>query len=81
MLPDEANIIVRIHSYEAFTRFPLHFDIYKIRALIFVSPAILELFSDMYDELGFKKNSKFVIPNFKERNTTLSQKRADGFWL
>ena len=79
MLPDEANIIVRIHSYEAFTRFPLHFDIYKIRALIFVSPAILELFSDMYDELGFKKIPKFVIPNFKERNTTLSQKRADGF--
>ena len=79
MLPDDANIIVRIHSYEAFTRFPLHFDIYKIRALIFVSSAILELFSDMFDEFGFKNIPKFVIPNFKERNTALAQNRTDDF--
>ena len=79
MLPKDAKIIVRIHSYEAFTRFPLEYDKKKIVALIFVSPVIRDIFSDLFDDFGFREIPKFVIPNFRKRDTTLQRKDSTEF--
>jgi hypothetical protein len=79
VLPVGKKIIIRIHSYEAFTRFPIHFDKSKILALVFVSPAIQMVFEDLFNEFGFAAIPKVVIPNFAIRSTDALVSRKPEF--
>lgn len=64
-LPRNTNIVIRCHSYEAFTSFPIYINFSKVSSLIFVSEHIKNIFFELHGR-SIKHVNAHVVPNVRD---------------
>ncbi len=65
-LQEEKPLIVRLHSYEAFTTYPLIANLRRINGLIFIAPQIRKVLTALVGEMALLDTATNVIPNFRD---------------
>ncbi|MEU5717480.1 glycosyltransferase family 1 protein [Streptomyces sp. NPDC020403] len=77
--PGDTRIVVRLHSYEAFTRWPHMTDFSRIDDLIFVAPHVRDLVTSLVPQLrGDTAPRMHVLDNAMELSGFVRPKTADA---
>ena len=62
---DDKMLISRLHSYEAFTAYPLYANLRRVDGLIFIAPHIQEILASLVGKDVLSDTVTRVIPNFR----------------
>ncbi|UAB87863.1 hypothetical protein I5192_11520 [Ruegeria sp. SCSIO 43209] len=65
-LQEEKPLIVRLHSYEAFTAYPLIANFRRINGLVFIAPQIRKVLTALVGEKALLDTVTNVIPNIRD---------------
>lgn len=71
----DARIVVRLHSYEAFTQFPQLMDMAQVDGLVFVAPQVRELVRASAPRIA-QAGATPVIPNINDLSALTAEKDA-----
>src|SRR5690606_8704210 len=59
--PGDTRVVVRLHSYEAFTRWPHMTDFSRVDDLVFVAPHVRDLTASLVPQLRSEKKPRFHV--------------------
>ncbi|RPK64896.1 hypothetical protein EES43_08805 [Streptomyces sp. ADI96-02] len=77
--PGDTRIVVRLHSYEAFTRWPHMTDFSRVDDLVFVAPHVRDLVTSLVPQLRESSAPRLhVLDNAMELNGLVRPKSADA---
>lgn len=80
--PESKRLIVRLHSYEAFSIYPGFSDIGRVDHKIFIAPHISKIFAEVNEYLKPDMRKANVVPNVRRGLDVLarSTKATDARW-